>query len=283
MNPSSHRDFPPILRRCFQQGAILIVAVLSPMLMLLGCTSPKYKAAPKKTPPPVLLNLPSSEPPIEALLQTVIIYRGPGSWKLNAYWDEYLVTVANRGNALIEVDSVWLTDFQTKATASGTNPWELELVSRALADKGFGEAKNAAVVIGGGIGVLAIGGGIGAAVFSGAAYIGSAGGAAIAGMIFLPAVIGGTIYTNVSNRHAIEREFERRRLVLPAVLVPGQLAQGSLFFRISPGPQRLTLKCRVDGEPREVVIDLTPLAGLHLKSPPEAPAPDAAPTAPPHG
>lgn len=236
-------------------------------LVFTGCTSPKYKAAPKNTPPAVMLNLPSSEPPVEALLQTVIIYRGPGSWKLNAYWDEYIVTVANRGNALVKVDSAWLTDFQGQATASGTNPWELELGSRSLIDKGFGKANDAAVVIGGGIGILAVGGGIGAVAFSGAAFIGSAGGAAIAGVVFLPAVIGGTIYTNVSNRHAIEREFARRQLVLPVMLVPGQLVQGSLIFRISPGPQRLTLKCRVDDKPRDVIIDLAPLAGLHLKSP----------------
>src|SRR5205814_5963570 len=88
-----------------------------------------------------------------------------------------------------------------------------------------------------------------------------------------PAFIGGTIYTNISNRHAIEQEFELRRLVLPAVLVPGQLVQGSLFFRISPGPQRLTLTCRVDDEPRDVIIDLAPIAGLHLKSPPAATPP----------
>jgi len=89
----------------------------------------------------------------------------------------------------------------------------------------------------------------------------------------LPAFIGGTIYTNISSRHSIEREFARRRLVLPVVLVPGQLVQGSLFFRISPGPKRLTLKCRIDDEPRDVVIDLAPISGLHLKSPPAGGAP----------
>ena len=63
------------------------------------------------------------------------------------------------------------------------------------------------------------------------------------------------------------------------MLVPGQLVQGSLFFRISPGPKRLTLKCRVDDEPRDVVIDLAPLSGMHMKVPPKSQASAAAPGA----
>lgn len=244
--------------------AVMLLILLGSLLGLPGCTAPKYKVAPKQTPPLVLLNLPSTEPPIEALLHTAIIYHGPGSWKRDAYWDEYVVTVANRGNALVRVESASLTDFQGQAIASGTAPWVLESTSRTLADRGFGFARNTAVQIGGGVTILAVGGGIGAAVFSG---ITASGGAAIAGIWLLPAVIGGTIYSNISNRRAIEREFERRRLVLPAELVPGHLVQGSVFFPISPGPRRLTLKCRVDGEPRDVVIELTPLAGLHLKAP----------------
>ncbi len=235
---------------------------------LAGCTSPGYQLASKTTAPPIWLNLPSTEPPIEALLHTVIIYRGPGSWKQNAYWDEYVVTMANRGSSLVTVESASLVDFQGNPVAAGQNPWDLERTSRNLVDTGFGFAKGTAVQIGGGITVLAAGGGIGAVVFSGG-LLTEAGGAVVGGLLVLPAFVGGTIYTNIKSRHAIEREFARRRLILPSVLVPGQLVQGSLFFRISPGPKRLTLKCRVDDEPREVVIDLAPLAGLHLKAPPK--------------
>lgn len=268
MNPCPEPDFPPARRPRGMKLTRALIALVGVIVGFTGCTATRYQAAPKKTPPPVLINLPSTEPPIEALLHTVIIYRGPGSWKHDAYWDEYVVTVANRGNALVTVESAELTDFQDKTTTAGTNPWELETVSRTLADKSFGLAKDTVVQIGGGVGIMAVGGGVGAVVFSGG-FISSAGGAAIGGILLLPAVIGGTVYSNISNRHAIEREFERRLLVLPAVLVPGQLVQGSLFFRISPGPRRLALKCHVDDEPRDVVIDLTPVAGLHLK--PKAP------------
>ena len=272
MNRSFWHDLPRNYRRLPGAAVAMAVGLLGSIVLLAGCTISGYKLAPKKTLPPVLLNLPSTEPPVEALLHTVIIYRGPGSWKLNAFWDEYVVTVANRGDALVRVEAAWLTDLQNEVTGEGADPWELEVASRTEADKGFGFVKGTAVQIGGGVTTAAVGGGVGAVVFSGG-YVTTAGGAAVGGILFLPAFIGGTIYTNISSRHSIEREFARRRLVLPVVLVPGQLVQGSLFFRISPGPKRLTLKCRIDDEPRDVVIDLAPISGLHLKSPPAGGAP----------
>jgi len=266
-------------RRAFDRAAVAVVGVLCALLALSGCTSPRYKTASKKTPPAVLLNLPSTEPPVEALLHTVIFFRGPGSWKQDAYWDEYVVTVANRGNALITVESASLIDFHDQVAATGTDPWELEAASRTQAEKDFGFAKSTAVQIGGGVTVMAAGGGVGAVIFSGG-FISAAGGAAIGGIILLPAFVGGTIYTNINNRHSIEREFARRHLVLPAMLVPGQVVRGSCFFRISPGPKRLTLHCRIDDQPRDVVIDLAPIGGLHLKAPAAAKAPRAAGSAP---
>jgi len=265
MNDPLHLPRPSAAHRTWFVAAGLALALLA---FATGCTSPRYRSAPKETPPPVLVNLPSTEPPIEALVHTVIIFQGPGSWKSEAYWDEYVVTIANRGNALIRVDQAWLADFQGNPSAAGKDPWELETTSRTLSEQGFGFARNTAVQIGGGVGVLALSGGVGAMVFSGG-WVTAGAGAAMGGILMLPAVIGGSIYKNISNRHAIEREFDRRRLVLPTVLVPGQLVQGSLFFRISPGPQRLTLQCRIDDEERNIIVDLKPLAGLHLKTPPQ--------------
>src|SRR5512141_1447697 len=112
MNRTTPLDFTPPGRRRFEAIAVALAVLLGSLLGLSGCTSPKYKAAAKGTPPPVLLNLPSTEPPLEALVHTVIVYRGPGSWKRDAYWDEYVVTIANRGTALVKIDTAWLTDFQ---------------------------------------------------------------------------------------------------------------------------------------------------------------------------
>ncbi len=262
-------------RLCFVATQLPILLV--PFLVLLGCSAPKYKPAPRKTPPPVLLNLPYTEPSLEALLHAVIIYRGAGSWKQDAFWDEYVMTVANRGSAEIVIESAALTDFQDRVVMAGTQPWELEQASLTLVDQGSGLPRDAAIQLGGGLGVLALSSGAGAALVSGGT-VGSAAGAAAGGILALPILVGGSIYVNITNRGLIEREFQRRRVKLPATLLPGEFVAGSFFFRISPGPKRLHLQCRVDGESHDAVIDLAPLAAIHLqKNPAEGDKPATPP------
>lgn len=220
--------------------------------------------AARKTPPAVPFVLPSTEPPFEVVVHTVIVYHGAGSWKRHAFWDEYVVTIANRGDTPMIVETAGLTDFREQTSEPGDDPWRLERTSRKLAKEFETIAGDAIVQIGGGVTAMAMGGGVGA-VLLGGGIGGSAAGAAAGAVLVLPLAIGGTIYTNVANHKAIEREFARRRLSLPVTLLPGQFAQGSLFFRISPGPRRLTMHCRLGEEPRSVTVDLSPLRELHLK------------------
>ena len=77
---------------------------------------------------------------------------------------------------------------------------------------------------------------------------------------------------NHNNKRAVAAEFTRRRLVLPLTLPPGQPAQGSLFFRISPGPRALAWRLRVAGEWRSAALELPPLARLHFAVPDNSPA-----------
>ena len=107
----------------------------------------------------------------------------------------------------------------------------------------------------------------------GAAGIGTAGTLGAAAFVTLPIVAGGTVYMNVHRKHQIEAEFNRRRLVLPLHLAPGQAARGSFFFRITPSPQQLTLDCRTGESSSPAVIDLAPLAGLHVRQDPSRPTP----------
>lgn len=261
--------------RCLLRLAVALAAVA-----LSGCVSARYKPADKKTPPPVVLNLTAAQPAVEATVNTVIVYRGPGSWKRDAYWDEYVLTFVNRGSIPLVVESAGLTDLRGDTTAPGDKPWLLEKESRSRTKELNRGAKTALVQLGGGLAVMSIGG----VLFS--ASIGATAGAAsfavgLAGAAILPFYVGGAIYRNVSRRHEIEAEFARRRLLLPATLAPGQTVSGSLFFRISPGPQRLVLRGRSGAEPVEVTVDLAPLKGLHLKEPPASANSPAAVTPPP--
>lgn len=250
-----------------------------------GCVSSKYKLAKSDAPPAVALNLTGApalggvagtalgkvegQPSLEAMVNTVIVYQGPGSWKRAAYWDEYVVTLANRGPTPFTIESATLTDFQSQGVTPGDNPWDLEKQSHRYEARVLSSVGD----------VLKVGG---ATVLTSTA----AGGVAVLGALSASSqlgvamVVGGTVMfaaatvvvpvwsvvANINGRHDVEAEYRRRRLTLPLFLVPGQVAQGSFFFRISPGPQRLVLRGRTGGEPFETIIDLASLSTLHLKT-----------------
>ena len=242
-------------------------------LIFSGCVSSKYQLAkPGNMNAPLALNLAATQPQLETTVNSVIIYQGPGAWKREAYWDEYVLTFANRGNQPVTLDSVTLSGIGAANVAPGVEPWTLEKQSRTLAERGFGLAKDATVQIGSGISTMTAGIVIGAAMGgSGWAAIGTA---AVGGVVALPVFVGTSIYRNVSSRHEIEREFSRRRVSFPVTLVPGQIVQGSVFFPIAPSPQRFVVHHHGSGESTEQIVDLAPLWSLHLKAPAETPQPN---------
>lgn len=263
--------FTPCL---FRLAAIVIVA-----LGFTGCVSSKYRAVEGEK-QPVSLNLVSvpaaesvalSAPTVDAMVNTVIVLQGPGSWKRNAYWDEYVISLTNRGGAPLTIESAALSDFQGQTVSPGRDPWLLERQSRDYEARIVSTAGDV-LKIGGGV---FLAGGTGIAAGTAVALATGTGGWAAMGMLGLgfvaaiPVYAVGTVYRNVSNKHKIEEEFARRSLALPLTLPPGQLTQGSLFFRVSPGPRRLALRVRSDdGARHDAVIELAPLAGLHLKPAP---------------
>lgn len=255
-------------------------------LLQTGCVSSKYKLASKNTLPPVMLNLAAAQPPIEAVVHSVIVYQGPGSWKKEAYWDEYVLSLANRGPNPLTLEDATLMNFQEIASSPGVDPWTLESESKTWWQKTMSSQTGSLVALGAGGYAVAHGLAV-AAVNSGlwgttlATWgTSTATGTALAGAAFValaatPVYAVSVVVINSKNKKQVLTEFSRRRLVLPVTIAPGQTAQGSLFFRISPGPQRLALRGRAGDEPVEAVIDLAPLKGLHLKAPPTAPQPPA--------
>jgi hypothetical protein len=250
--------------------ALQIVPCLA-VLALSGCVSARYQPAAKNTPPATVLNLSATQPPVEATVNSVIVYRGPGSWKRDAFWDEYVVSIVNCDAVPVNLESAALTDFRGDATGPGDNPWTLERQSRTRAEELNRVAKAALVQLGAGYLTVGVVGGV---MFTAGTACATAGAVIWAGAI--PAYAVAAVVRNYNHRHDIEAEFTRRRLVLPATIAPGQTAQGSLFFRISPGPQRLMLRGRTGDAPVEIAVDLAPLKGLHLKTPPAEPIPPKA-------
>jgi hypothetical protein len=230
-------------------------ALTACLVLLCGCISAKYKSAAEKT-APAPLNLSSEKTSVIVTVQSVIVYRGPGSWKRDAYWDEYIVSLTNQNRTPATLETVYLTDFTGTPSAPSDSPWVLEKQSRTREEELKANVKDVAIQVGGGYVVLT------ATVYGAVAVCGWA----VGSLVALPAFAAGTIYSNVHHRHQIEDEFARRHIVLPATIAPGQTMQGSLFFRISPGPRQISFLVQNDGAYQKVIVDLTPLANLHLKA-----------------
>ena len=239
-----------------------------------GCVAAKYKLAKKNTPPVQLLNIafPASAP-LQPTLAALIIYGGPGSWKREALWDEYVVTLENRGEQPVTLDSATLGDSAGTTYAAGNDPWTLEKQSKKLEQQY--RARGEAFMRAAGPGVLIVGAGaatIGAAA-GGSVFV-SAGlvGAAVATVVVLPVYYITVFGINHHNKKAVMAEFKRRRLQLPLTLAPGETRTGSLFYPMVRNPSSLDLHWSSDSSGGQAALPLDFLTGLHVPTPAE-PAP----------
>ena len=258
------------------RSGLIFLGIVS---LLTSCVSAKYKMASEDTPPPVPLNLETEAHSVNALINTGIIFGGPGSWKREAYWDEYLLSITNHSDHPVTLTSSMIIDFQGNQVMSGNDPWELQEQSKEWI-KGYDTGTTGVVLKVGAASVLtgAVASAIVGASLAGtmAAHTGAAlvaGGAAVT-IVALPIIGLGAVLANVSQKHKIQDEFNRRRLVLPITIQHSQMIQGSLFFRITPGPKRLTLLFSGHETDFDVSVDLAPLSDLHIDRNPGEKPPD---------
>jgi hypothetical protein len=97
--------------------------------------SAKYRFAAKDTPPARALNARFPGAPLEANLVSVITDGSPGSWKREAFWDEYVATLHNGGDQPLQVASATLVDSAGTPRSPGDDPWALERESKTLERK----------------------------------------------------------------------------------------------------------------------------------------------------
>jgi len=230
---------------------------------LSGCVSTKYEMASKDTPPAVPLNIATVQPPVALKVSTVISYKGPGSWKQEALWDEYVVVIHNQGDQPLTIRAAALLDPGGEPRAPGSDPWDLEKESQTLEQRYL--RAGVAFVRAAGPGVLILGAGA-AAVASAGIFSAAAGTAATATVIALPVYYVVVFSVNHSNKNDVVAEFARRRLNLPLTLTPGESRTGSLFFPMTPNPQALNLQYLSAQAAGEAVLTLEALHGLHVKN-----------------
>ena len=236
-----------------------------------GCVATKYKLAKKNTPPVQLLNIafqPSG--PLQPTLTALIIYSGPGSWKREALWDEYIVTAENHGERPLTIDSATLADSAGATYAAGNDPWALEKQSKKL-EKQY-RHRGEAFVRAAGPGVV-LGGVAVTSVATASAFSAASVAAAAATVVALPVYYVTVLGINHHNKKAVMAEFTRRRLPLPFTLAPGETRTGSVFFPMVRDPRSLELHWSSESGSGQAALLLDFLHGLHV---PAVPA-DAAP------
>ena len=253
---------PTNLSRASRLVAVMALS-LSVAGLFTGCVSNKYKMAASGTALPQLLNVAFAPAPLEATLNSVITFNGPGSWKRDAFWDEYIVTLHNPGNQPLTVTTAGLTDFAGLARTAGGEPWGLENESRTLErkykDAGMAFVRYTAP------GLLIVGTGTAAAASAGFLSAGAAtAGAAI--VVVLPIYYIGVVVINHKNKAAMSGEFNRRRHALSLRLAPGETRTGSFFFPTVPSPRSLGLGWSTATASGESVLPLDFLHGLHVNS-----------------
>jgi len=250
------------------RNAVRVLVCLGVGFALAGCvTSKKYRLAKEGVPPATALGWKATVPSAELTLESVIIFKGPGSWKREARWDEYVVRLENRGADRLHLDSVELFDVLGQPQGPGSDPWQLEKLSYTNWDK-YG--KTGLKLLAGAGAVTLYAGAAMATAMSGIAGGASAGGAVVLlDVIPIVALVDVTAVAviNHQNKGKVQAEFDRRRLVLPLAIEPRSSIAGSFFFPMTPGPQRLVVKGQTRDTPIEFVLELKPLAALHLKPP----------------
>jgi hypothetical protein len=197
--------------------------------------------------------------------------RGHGrvaSWKHEALWDGYVVTLENTGEQPVTINFAALSDSAGVSYASGSDPWALEKQSKKLEKqyRNGGEAFIRAA----GPGVLIVG--AGAATVSAAAgssVIISAGvaGAAAATIIVLPVYYSAVLGINHHNKKAVMAEFNRRQLPLPLTLAPGEVRSSSFYPMVrSPGSLALEWSTETGRATATLPFDFT--HALHMPAVP---------------
>lgn len=273
-----HPEPHPAMRSLLSPNLALCSVLVALASALTGCVSGGYKLAEKTTAPAVPLGWQTGTSPVDLTLQTVVVYRGPGSWKANAYWDEYVVSLRNQSDAPVTLTRALLTDFRGELAITGDNPWTLEKQSNANTQKISTTVGN----------VVRVGAGVVLPTMAAMTVSGVAAGVAMVGVVVNPAflfvgpamfpvAIGATVYRNISSKHQIEAEFARRRLTFPLTLAPGQELTGSLFFPVTPGPRRLQVQLEGQSLLAAIELPLPQLAFLHLEP---VPADDSIPLQP---
>ena len=200
---------------------------------------------------------------VAVALAWVIVRDGPGTWAGNADWDEYLIVVRNPGAVPLEVTSVTLHDSLGERVSPESNRRALVRASRqAVRRYRDADLKVKAGSFGGAM-LAASGAFLWYGVAAPIAVVGAGGtalGVATGAVIAAPILVFGGIMRAVNHRK-VNDEIVRRHTVFPVTLAPGEERMLSVFFPLTPSPQRIDIELGTGVLSIDTAAILT---GLHL-------------------
>ena len=222
---------------------------------------------------------------LQATLDWVIVKDGPGTWSKNAWWDEYLLRVANESGQPVTISSVQVIDSLGTPLANGANRKELVKASKLTRKRykeydikvkpGAGTGTLVAVgtgafVVGSAAAMVSVGAGLSSAFSLGAttastpAIVSAVGTAAV---VAVPVFIVGGVVKGVNNSE-VNKEIISRQVELPIELGSGEEQSLNLFFPVAPSPQSVQLIYEAGGDSYVVdILTAETLHGLHLDHP----------------
>lgn len=244
-------------RRTVRLARLLTCVAVSVFTLSACTTAANYRLAKDGTPPADLLNYANSDPKLGIRLASVIVNKGHGSWKENALWDEYVLSLNNPDTGPVVIESVILVDMLGTQQSPGVDPWELE----KLSETNWKKYQHLGLV------ALDAAGLAGSFMLPSFAYglTGATSGLLTAIPLVAVSTVAVVSVLDQKNRTSVEQQFESRRIKLPLDLPTGASVHGSLFFPIVPRPQRLVLQGSTSEGPLVHELDLKPLADLHIK------------------
>lgn len=259
-------------------GYLLIVVFL---LYVTGCASPQFQLVKEKDyQQPAAINLSAVDEHLEARLDHLIYFNGPGSWKNDALWDEYVFTILNTTDVQIRIVDIFLVDPLDANIYPAIDLWMVHKKN----PQNLRQYRKAGIIATNDVDPLLFAGAIVAvtalevAATAGlAATTGLSSLYAIGAVVFiaLPAILivgTGVMISNNKAKKLINEEIERRDLDFPIILEPGEIAQGSVFYPVIPSPQSFQICYQLQdstgwGEWAYLECSLEVFKGLHEELP----------------
>lgn len=234
-------------------GALLLVALV---LLLVGCAPASRIVRQGEGDSPQTLDLRTPEEgALRARVQHLVVPDGPGSWVREAAWDEYGLTLSNSSSSPVVVQAIEVSS-EHFTSAHQLDRGELE----AISSKHFERMKTLGIVLM--IGSAAL------TTAASVAFVAAGWTLATPAIPLLLAFEGVSAYRTMvrraEDRGVMDYQLARRGIHLPATIAPGSELTASAFVPVTPAPQRLAVRYLLEGEVRNAVVELAPLANLHL-------------------